>query len=61
MIANLISKIFGTRSDREIKLLYPLVDKINSLSDKLIDKTDNELKQRTLQLMGRSFPIQNFF
>ena len=51
MIANLISKVFGTRSDREIKLLYPLVDKINSLSDKLIDKTDDDLKQRTLQLM----------
>ena len=47
---NLISKIFGTRSDREIKLLYPLVDQINQLSAQLKDKTDDELKLRTVEL-----------
>ena len=47
---NLISKIFGTRSDREIKLLYPLVDQINQLSAQLKDKTDDELKLRTIEL-----------
>ena len=47
MIMSLISKIFGTRSDREIKKLYPLVEEINQLSAQLKDKSDDELKQRT--------------
>ena len=39
MINALISKVFGTRSDREIKLLYPLVDEINVLSNNLKEKS----------------------
>ena len=50
MIMSLISKIFGTRSDREIKKLFPLVEEINQLSDQLKDKSDDELKQRTSEL-----------
>ena len=50
MIMSLISKIFGTRSDREIKKLYPLVEEINQLSVQLKDKSDDELKQRTNEL-----------
>ena len=50
MIMSLISKIFGTRSDREIKKLYPLVKEINQLSAQLKDKSDDELKQRTNEL-----------
>ena len=46
MIMGLISKIFGTRSDREIKLLYPIVEKINQIYDQLSEKTDEELKRR---------------
>ena len=51
MINALISKVFGTRSDREIKLLYPLVDEINVLSDNLKEKSDDDLRQRTMELM----------
>ena len=50
MIMSLISKIFGTRSDREIKKLYPLVKEINQLSVQLKDRSDGELKQRTDEL-----------
>lgn len=28
---NLIEKVFGTHSDRELKLIYPIVDKIVAL------------------------------
>ena len=31
---SVISKIFGTHSEREVKKLNPLLDKIDSLSDK---------------------------
>ena len=50
MIIGLIGKIFGTKSDREIKLLYPLVDQINQIFEELKDKSDDELKQRTAEL-----------
>ena len=50
MIMSLVSKIFGTRSDREIKQLYPLVEEINQLSVQLKDRSDGELKQRTDEL-----------
>ena len=51
MISNLINSVFGSRSDREIKLLYPIVDEINQLAEKLKNKSDEELKQRTVELM----------
>ena len=44
MISNLINSVFGSRSDREIKLLYPIVDEINQLAEKLKNKSDEELK-----------------
>ena len=50
MIQKLVKKIFGTRSDREIKQLYPIVDNINQLADSLKSKTDEELRQRSLEL-----------
>ncbi len=51
MISNLINSVFGSRSDREIKLLYPIVDEINQLAEKLKNRSDEELKQRTIELM----------
>ena len=42
MIQRLIKKIFGTRSDREIRQLYPLVDEINKLAESLKDKSDQD-------------------
>ena len=50
MFQKLVKKIFGTRSDREIKQLYPIVDNINQLADSLKSKTDEELRQRSLEL-----------
>ena len=50
MIQKLVKKIFGTRSDREIKQLYPIVDNINQLADSLKNKTDEELRERSLEL-----------
>ena len=53
MIQKLVKKIFGTRSDREIKQLYPIVDKINQLSDSLKDKSDEELKEQYRSIAER--------
>ena len=50
MIQNLVKKVFGSRSDREVKQLYPLVNEINKFADKLLDKSDEDLKARSVEL-----------
>jgi len=50
MIQKLVKKIFGTRSDREIRQLFPLVDEINKLTESLKNKSDQALKDRSQEL-----------
>ncbi len=40
-------KIFGSKNERELKSLAPLVDKINSLEDGMRAKSDSDLKAMT--------------
>ena len=42
---NLIEKIFGTHSEREIKMITPIVKKIEDMRDKMMSLSDDELKQ----------------
>ena len=46
----LLSKLFGTKSEREIKKLIPIVAEINQVFDSLKTKNDDELKNRTFEL-----------
>ncbi|MFL3025149.1 MAG: preprotein translocase subunit SecA [Candidatus Neomarinimicrobiota bacterium] len=50
MIQNLVKKVFGSRSDREVKQLYPLVSEINKFAETLSDKSDEDLKARSIEL-----------
>ena len=50
MIQNLIKKVFGSRSDREMKELLPLVDEVNQFAESLTSKSDDELRERTQEL-----------
>ena len=43
---NLVQKVFGTHSERELKLINPIVDKIEALRPKMIALTDEELMMR---------------
>ena len=52
MVTNILAKIFGTRNDREIKKLQPLVDKINKLEPKIQALSDQELQNQTNHLRG---------
>ena len=45
-----LSRLFGTKSDREIKKLAPTVSRINQLYESLSTKTDEELIARTNEL-----------
>jgi len=49
----IISKIFGTYSEREVKRVQPLVNKINELEPELAKLTDTELKGKTAEFKNR--------
>jgi len=46
----ILTKFFGTKSDREMKKLRPTLDKINQLYETLSSKTDEDLITRTQEL-----------
>jgi len=49
----ILAKIFGTRNEREIKRLRPLVEKINSLEPEMQRLTDAELRAKTDEFRKR--------
>ena len=46
----IFTKLFGTKSDREVKKLAPTIKKINQLFESLHAKTDSDLINRTQEL-----------
>ena len=48
-----IDKIFGTHSERELRRIEPLVDKIESLRPTMQDMSDEELKSKTEEYKKR--------
>jgi preprotein translocase subunit SecA len=50
---SLITKIFGTRSERELKSIYPIVDKIEALEPDFQKLSDAELKAMTTKFKER--------
>ncbi|MCR5474271.1 MAG: preprotein translocase subunit SecA [Lachnospiraceae bacterium] len=50
---NIIEKIFGTHSEREIKLIMPLVDKIEGLRPKMMELSDAQLRALTIEYKKR--------
>lgn len=44
---NFVQKIFGTHSERELKIINPIVDKIEALRPSMVALTDEELKNKT--------------
>ena len=49
----LTEKIFGTHSQRELKRIMPLVDKIESLRDSMMALSDEELRAKTAEYKSR--------
>ena len=46
----ILKKIFGSRSDREIKILLPIVDEINQIAETLSSKSEVELVSRAQEI-----------
>ncbi len=49
----LFSKMFGTRSEREVKKLLPTVDKIEALGEEVRHLTDEQLRAKTGEFKSR--------
>ena len=49
----IFDKIFGTHSERELKRIYPIVDKVESLRDSMMALSDGELKAKTKEFKDR--------
>ncbi|MGH9648976.1 MAG: preprotein translocase subunit SecA, partial [Terriglobales bacterium] len=53
MINKLLAKVLGTRNERELKRLRPMVDRINALEPEVQRLTDAELKAKTDEFRSR--------
>ena len=49
----LIKKLFGDYSSRELKSIYPIVDKIESMADEYTAMTDAQLQAKTIEFKER--------
>ena len=50
---NILTKMFGTHSERELKLIYPMVDKIEALRPAMMELPDEELRGKTKEFKER--------
>ncbi|MDP6966750.1 MAG: preprotein translocase subunit SecA, partial [Candidatus Marinimicrobia bacterium] len=53
MAGGLLKNMFGSKSEREIKNLFPIVDGINTIYESLSSKSDEELVARTHQFQAQ--------
>ena len=49
----IFEKIFGTHSERELKRIYPIVDKVEALRDSMMALSDDQLKAKTKEFKER--------
>lgn len=56
----IFKKIFGDYSEKEVKRVMPLVEKINSLEEEISKLTDVELKGKTAEFKVRLQDRRNF-
>ncbi len=49
----ILEKVFGTHSERELKRIYPIADKIEALRDTMVALSDEELRAKTKEFKKR--------
>ena len=50
---NFVEKVFGTHSDRDLKYIYPIIDKIEKMRPTMQAMSDEELKDQTRKFKER--------
>ncbi len=53
MVGGILKKIFGTKNERELKRLLPVVEQINSLEPQISALSDSQLKGKMPELKRR--------
>ncbi|WP_374001061.1 preprotein translocase subunit SecA [Bdellovibrio bacteriovorus] len=53
MVTQILTKMFGTKHDREMKKIQPTVDRINALESQMAALTDDQLKAKTPEFQER--------
>jgi len=53
MIGYVFKKIFGTKNEREIKKIKPIVEKINQLEEEFDQLSNKEIREKSLQLIEK--------
>ena len=53
MIGNVLAKVFGTKNEREIKRIRPLVERINALESEVEKLSDEQLRAKTDEFKRR--------
>ncbi|BDV43700.1 protein translocase subunit SecA [Geotalea uraniireducens] len=53
MIGNIIKKIVGSKNERELKRLWPIVQKINGLEQQIAQLSDDQLQNKTVEFKER--------
>ncbi len=61
MIGSLIKKIVGSKNERELKRIQPLVERVNELESQIIPLSDDQLRGKTSEFkerVGRGEPLE---
>jgi preprotein translocase subunit SecA len=53
MIGTILSKMFGTKNERELKRLWPLVEKVNEHEPAISTLSDNQLREKPADIAQR--------
>ncbi|MFC1788291.1 preprotein translocase subunit SecA [Thermodesulfobacteriota bacterium] len=53
MVSNLLTKVFGSKNERELKKIEPVVEKTNALEPRIQAMSDDELKAQTQRFKDR--------
>ncbi|HOI41536.1 MAG TPA: preprotein translocase subunit SecA [Elusimicrobiales bacterium] len=53
MITKLVESLFGTKSERALKLVHPIVERINALEEETARLSDEQLRARTAEFRER--------
>jgi len=49
IVQNILGKIFGSKADRDLKVLKPIIDKVNAVTPGIISLSDDELRAKTAE------------
>ena len=53
VIQNILGKLFGSKSDRDLKVLKPIIEKVQKVSPEILALTDDELRTKTTEFKSK--------